>query len=269
MPPSVSTVLSFEGDPARLRPLPGGGGHAWAAGDVVLKPLDLSLEELSWQWKVLPALHPEEVRLAPPRMAVTGDLVVDGWTAWERLEGRHQPGQWEQIIAAGERFHQSLAGVQRPSFLDIRTSPWAIADRMAWEEQPPGGYGKARGVDRLMSLRGPVAGVPQCVHGDLTGNVLLAPDRPPGVVDFSPYWRPPVFATAVVVADALLFEGATPALAEAHCRDSGFPQALVRALLFRLIADAIIHDSSNAQPAPPSPASATAIEVARRLIRAA
>ena len=265
MPPSTAAVLSFRGDPGRLHSLPGGRGHAWAAGDVVLKPLDLSLEELAWQWKVLPGLHPQQVRVAPPRRAITGELATEGWSAWERLEGRHQPGRWEEIVAAGDRFHRALAGVPRPSFLDTRTSPWAIADRIAWEEQPPGRYAKGRSVDRLLSLRGPVAGVSQCVHSDLTGNVLFAPGLPPGVIDFSPYWRPPVFATAVVVGDALLFEGATPALAHAHRGETGFPQALVRALLFRLISDAIIHGYGADQPN--WPARTGAIQVTERLVR--
>lgn len=233
---------------------------------MVLKPLDLSLEELGWQWKVLAEVHPEQVRLAPPRRAVTGDLVVEGWTAWERLEGRHHPGRWKQIIGAGQRFHQALVGIPRPGFLDTRTSPWAIADRIAWEEQPPGRYREAVGVSRLISLRGPVVGISQCVHGDLTGNVLLAPGLAPGVVDFSPYWRPPVFATAVVVADALLFEGASPALAEGQRTEAGFPQALVRALLFRLVSHSILHGDPAEEPAWPS--RTMAIEVAERLVRA-
>lgn len=47
------------------------------------------------------------------------------------------------------------------------------------------------------------------IHGDLTGNVLFAAGRAPAVIDFSPYWRPPVFAEAIVVADGLLW-GAGP-----------------------------------------------------------
>lgn len=265
MPPSPATVLAFGGDPGRLRALPGGRGGAWAAGDVVLKPLDLSPEELRWQWQVLTEVRPEEVRLAPPRQTASGELIVEGWTAWEPLEGHHAPRRWEDIIAAGERFHRALAGVPRPDFVDRRTSPWAVADRIAWEEQPPDPFAGAVSVRRLVALRGPAAGAAQCVHGDLTGNVLFAPGLAPGVIDFSPYWRPPVFATAVVVGDALLFEGAPPALAEAHRAEPGFPQALVRALLFRLISDAIIHSRSPEQTA--WPAQISAIDLTERLVR--
>ncbi|MDO0912417.1 hypothetical protein QQM39_16645 [Streptomyces sp. DT2A-34] len=82
-----------------------------------------------------------------------------------------------------------------------------MADRVAWGEQ---------GIDviedrtapysTLLELRRPVEHeAAQLIHGDLTGNVLFAADDEPAVIDFSPYWRPPVFAEAIVVADGLLW----------------------------------------------------------------
>ena len=46
-------------------------------------------------------------------------------------------------------------------------------------------------VARLVAARRSVDAVSQLVHGDLSGNVLLAHGLPPAVIDFSPYWRPP------------------------------------------------------------------------------
>jgi hypothetical protein len=48
------------------------------------------------------------------------------------------------------------------------------------------------------------------IHGDLTGNVLFHDELPPAIIDFTPYWRPLEFQSAVVVADALVWEGAPP-----------------------------------------------------------
>ena len=78
---------------------------------------------------------------------------------------------------------------------------------------------------------------PQLVHGDLTGNVLFHPDLPPAVIDLSPYWRPSAFASAVVVADALAWEGAGLELIDAAADEPDFGQCLVRALLFRIVTD--------------------------------
>ena len=74
-------------------------------------------------------------------------------------------------------------------------------------------------------------GPSQIVHGDLTGNVLVAPGAPPAVIDISPYWRPPEYAEGVVIADALCWHGASASvLGEVGVSVT----AVARALLFRL-----------------------------------
>ena len=75
------------------------------------------------------------------------------------------------------------------------------------------------------------------MHGDLTGNVLFDRDLPPLVIDLSPYWRPPTFATAVVMADALVLQGVGEKMVEPLLQDRALPQCLLRALIFRAVAD--------------------------------
>lgn len=77
----------------------------------------------------------------------------------------------------------------------------------------------------------------QLIHGDLTGNVLFHDDLPPLVIDLSPYWRPPSFATAVVIADALVFGGAGEEVVEPLLEDPAFCQCLLRALIYRTVTD--------------------------------
>jgi hypothetical protein len=76
----------------------------------------------------------------------------------------------------------------------------------------------------------------QVVHGDLGGNVLFAPGLEPVVIDFSPYWRPPGWALAVVVVDAVVWGRAGFDLADA-LEPEHRHQLLARATLFRLFAD--------------------------------
>jgi hypothetical protein len=88
-------------------------------------------------------------------------------------------------------------------------------------------------VDRLR----PPPTSDQLIHGDLTGNVLFADDEPPAVIDLSLYWRPVGYATAIVVADAIVWEGAGDELVQyALQREEAFGQLLARALVFRLVA---------------------------------
>jgi hypothetical protein len=87
-------------------------------------------------------------------------------------------------------------------------------------------------VDHLRPITAPS----QVIHGDLTGNVLFDDELPPAVIDLSPYFRPPAFASAVVVADALVWEGADASLLDALDRDGALPQYLLRALIYRVAA---------------------------------
>ena len=80
------------------------------------------------------------------------------------------------------------------------------------------------------------------VHGDLTDNVHLHPRLPPLVLDLTAYWRPAAYASAVVVADAVVFRGADHGLVARVAAQEGpdFPQLLVRALLFRAVTDHLL-----------------------------
>jgi uncharacterized protein (TIGR02569 family) len=232
MPAPPAQVLAAFGVSARPEPLSGGQATAWRAGDVVLKPLDMSIDALRWQAEVLGAAEPDGFRVAPPLRASDRELVVDGWTAWPTLAGTHAP-RWAEIVAVGERFHLALAGVERPAaVLDARTDGWARADRIAWGDQPAGDFGRVPEVAHLLSARTTVSAPSQLIHGDLSGNVLFADGLPPAVIDLSPYWRPPAYASAIVAVDAVLWHGADPTLLSVV----GNAQLLVRALLFRLLA---------------------------------
>jgi uncharacterized protein (TIGR02569 family) len=229
-PPHVLRAFDADGEP---EPLPGGQGGAWRIGSLVLKLQDRSEEELAWQAEVLGGLRADGVRVAPPL-----PFAVDGWSAAAYVEGRHEPRRWADIVAAGEDLHAALAGVPWPRLLDRRTDRWAVADRVAFGELDlpvPD-----RLVERLLAARRPLALPSQLVHGDLTGNVLFADGLPPAVIDLAPYWRPPGFASAVVVADALVWEGAGPDVVDLLAPTGHAAQLLVRALLFRLVTDRLL-----------------------------
>ena len=112
-----------------------------------------------------------------------------------------------------------------------------MGDRVAWDEEPLVlAHGALRPVaERLAAHVRTEEGPSQVIHGDLTGNVLFAPGLAPGVIDFTPYWRPPVFCQAVVTVDALLWHGAAPFLLDVPGAVNR-ASLLARAALFRLVA---------------------------------
>lgn len=84
------------------------------------------------------------------------------------------------------------------------------------------------------------------------------------MIDLSPYWRPVEFATAIVVADALVWEGADPGELSSTMDIDQVGQLLARALLFRIIADALADpDSMSGRATTYAPA----VDLAVRLIQ--
>jgi uncharacterized protein (TIGR02569 family) len=74
----------------------------------------------------------------------------------------------------------------------------------------------------------------QAVHGDLLGNVLFDDGLPPAVIDWPAYWRPPSWAAAVAVTDALVWHGAAPAVLDRWSHLPEWRQMLLRALIYRI-----------------------------------
>ncbi|MFB9925179.1 TIGR02569 family protein [Amycolatopsis halotolerans] len=249
--PPADVLAAFEctGAPVRLE---GGKGGTWRVGDVVLKPVEFA-PETPWRAAALAAVTDSaEFRIARPLRTRAG-----GWTAGAGADGQSSSGghpvarEWEasrlvpghpdtsrpdDAIRAGIAFHRAIAHLPRPEFLDLRTDPWAVGDRVAWEELPPDGSAAARRLlDPLLAERRPVELPAQAVHGDLPGNVLFAPGQPPAVIDWAIYWRPPAWAAAVAVADALCWYGATPGLIDRWAQLPEWRQMLIRALVYRIV----------------------------------
>lgn len=224
-PAAVLAAFGLAGGP---EPLAGGQGESWRVDDVVLKP-----EGEAWVQQILAALpESDAVRIARPILATDGRLVVDGWSATQWLAGAHEHDRYDEIVAAGQAFHGLLAGVPRPCELDDRDDRWADADRMTWGESAVPGA-----LQEVAVLRRPIELPAQLMHGDLGGNVLFAAGSPPAVIDFSPYWRPPDWATAIAVVDAIAWGAGDRDLLDRWLHLPEWTQLVVRGLLFRMVLD--------------------------------
>ena len=238
-PAGVIEAFGAAGNAVRLS---GGRGSAWRVGALVLKPVDDGAPPLAWQADVLGSISCEGLRVALPKRARDGAFERDGWCAWHFVEGRHEDRRWQEIISAGELFHRALVDVPEPDFIARRGDPWAIGDRVAWGSSRPRGFDTSSIWWHSSQPDVPSTAADQLVHGDLTGNVLFARRSAPAVIDFSPFWRPPGYASAIVVADALVWEGADATLLGAVAHIEHFDQFLVRALIMRAAVDRIFRE---------------------------
>lgn len=234
-PLAVRRAFGAVGEPSRLA---GGFGGAWRCGDLVLKRSDAATDALACEARVLGSVADNDFRLQRLRRAADNSLLVDGWIARDYLEGEHEPHRWGDILGVGDALHAALAAVTREEaalMVDGRTDPWGVADRIAWDEHPMPNDAPLRPdpLPRLLAARRPVAARSQLVHGDLSGNVLFAEGRPPGIIDFSPYFRPPEWALAVIAADCVMWFGAGLDLLGLLAPRPEFGQCLIRAIIFR------------------------------------
>lgn len=239
--PPAHVLAAFGVAGGAIVPLDGGQGTSWRAGDLVLKPTESDPDELAWQARVFSHIRQDGFRLARPRPSDDGSWSVDGWSATDFVPGSHAKRRWSDIIAVGDRLHHALRDVRRPTFLGRRSDRWATADRVAWGEIPATKFVGVPHLPELSSALRPIHAPSQVIHGDLTGNVLFHDQLPPAIIDFSLYWRPVPYSAAIVVADALVWEGAADhQIMRAVSHFDDFGQYLARALIFRIITDWIL-----------------------------
>jgi uncharacterized protein (TIGR02569 family) len=218
--------------------LSGGEGQSVRVGSVVLKPAEDG-DETNWAAALLSRLDEDGFRIARPVRARDGRWVVAGWCASRLVAGETGPaGRWPLLLAAARAFHAALLPTPCPAFLERRTHRWALADRVAWGEASFEPLPTVQPLmDRLTAVRRAVSARRcQLVHGDLSGNVLFADGLAPAIIDFSPYWRPAAYADAIIAVDGLLWHAADRGLLTLAGTSPEFPQLLVRALIFRLVA---------------------------------
>lgn len=189
-------------------PLEGGQGTTFVAGDVVFKPVTDASEAI-WLAELLSNLsEPSEIRLIRPVRSRSGRWVVDGWSAWHRLDGAARVGDWRTALAVSRYFHAHVADIQRREG-PLLMHPWAVADRYAWGQSAFEVPAELSDIaTRLETAREDVSLPSQLVHADLLNNILVSDRLRPAVLDVSPYWRPARYADAIIVVDAIGWNGA-------------------------------------------------------------
>ncbi|MEV4319111.1 hypothetical protein [Actinocrispum sp. NPDC049592] len=195
----------------------------------------------SWLAEVFAGLGGEGFRASRPVRAADGGWVVDGWTAWTAVEGEPAPlDRWPELVAASRAFHAAIADIPAPDWIGRGRNRWAVAERFAWDgERVEVAPELADLVDSLRASARPVRLPAQLVHGDIAGNVLFAPGKPPAVIDFSPTRRPAGYALAVAAVDLLTWSAAPPDILDELSDEDDIDQLLLRALVWRLVTESL------------------------------
>lgn len=237
--PTPRAVTAFGARAGELRRLPGGAGHTWSDGRLVLKPVGC-VDEHAWVCGVYATWASPVVRVPTPVEPRGSDDVgwsSDGWGAHAFVPGRDAEllAELPLVKEASDAFQAAVSHLPRPDFLDHRDDPWSFGDRLAWEDAEPVGDERTLAmISRLQRHLSPVVSPPQVIHGDVLPNVLVAEGLPPAVIDWPPYFRPAQMANAIAATDAVTFRGAPLSLLDDWSTGGDWNQLLVRALLYRL-----------------------------------
>jgi uncharacterized protein (TIGR02569 family) len=238
--PSVDILKAFG---AKQQPvgISGGQGQNYRSGNVILKPAQDD-EETNWIAEFYLAVTGEGFQLPRPIQSTQGGFVYQGWQAWDYIAGEYQPKCWVEKIEICLRFHRAIADWPRPAYFEHREpNPWVVADQVTWGEMEIVHHPRiAPSIEKLTNCLAEVNERSQLIHGDFGGNVLFS--DPPAVIDFSPYWRPVEFAIGVIIADAVVWEGADLSLLDMGSKFNNFYQHLARAELRRIIEIEVLHE---------------------------
>ncbi len=210
-------------------------GQVWISKNFVLKPVSDCMES-EWSCELLESLASSpDFRVAGPIRTRSGEWIANGYTCQSRLTGEHDMNRWSELLSAAAAFHGALESVPEPKWMAQSQAFFQRCDRFAWEDEELFVDQRSlRTIARLRALAGSVNASNQAIHGDLAGNVLFEPGKPPGIIDFTPYWRPAAYAAAIVVVDAIAVHNAAPnRLIEDHLELVDGRQTLLRAAIFR------------------------------------
>ncbi len=127
-PPGVLRAFGATEPPKRFS---AGRARTWAAGDVVLKTVD-DVDEASWIADLAARVKQRGFRLSRPIAASDGRWIVDGWSAWTHVAGKHSKTRWAEVLEAAASFHAAVVSEQKPEFIERRVDRWRIGDRVAW-----------------------------------------------------------------------------------------------------------------------------------------
>ncbi len=191
------------------RILPGGSTANYRVGNVVLKQIkETSLENnhspelAAWIAEFSSHIPQGGFRLALPRPTIANTWITGtGWVASSFLAGHHATADdVPACIAAIAALHRAVAHIPAHPRMAENLTAWGLAHRWCWGVKPEQVQIELQPlIDRLYALRQPIYTAPwQLIHADLNPeNILVEPGLPPAFLDFSPFWGPPEFATAI------------------------------------------------------------------------
>jgi hypothetical protein len=239
-PPSDQVIRAFGGN-GPIKRLTGGEGRSFLADHRVYKPADNPpLHE--WCCLILSRVQTQDFRLPTALQTPAGSHIHAGWSAATYEPGEEIKGCWDEKLAVARSFHAAINRLGPPP-LPKRTDRWSLSHEVVWGLMPLPENLHNRISTKLHEILGRCEAAerpPGIIHADLCGNILFHEGLKPLVVDFSPAHGPADYGDAILIADAIAWEGAPIDLVDRLPRTPWHGHMLRRAVAFRLMVAGLI-----------------------------
>ena len=232
-PTEVISAFGCKGTP---KPLDGGEGRSFRIENYVLKPVE-NIALYEWCADLLQRLRVFDIRFSAPIATRDGHFVHNGWGASLYEPGSHRNGDWKEKLRVGRSFHEAMNQVVAKPIPD-RDDRWSQAHEIVWGrmEIPSEMDVKIqRTLGDIISRFKEVDYDEHVIHSDLCGNIMFHECSPPLVIDFSPAIGPQAYGEAILVSDAIAWEGAPTGLVSLLPDTEYYRQMFYRAVAFRTI----------------------------------
>lgn len=252
----VLEAFGISGKPEKLA---GGQGQSVRVGDFVIKPID-EISKYSWTGSVLESISSLDIAISKPIRSKNGNFVEKGYGATPFIEGEFRRGKIDEKIKACQALHQLTLSIEQPEQWSDWYSPWQRANQVAWQEIDLPNNADIRSIRIIENIKKaykPINQASQLIHSDLAGNILFNGSTPV-IIDFSPEFRPGVYAEILIITDSIAWhQEPIESLWYPDYSKDLVMQLAIRATVFRLAVvinfypfnhDAFLKELKNFQP---------------------
>jgi len=229
----IARLFGSDVEPILLK---GGRGNTYRSDKIVLKPSNNLTESEEVSELISKISSSDKLRIPKSIKSINGNWIEDGYVAWEFLTGKDLNDNYKEKLRACDWFSDIFENIEKPNFIENRNDAWSVADRVTWGEKEKEYMPEFQEmIDQVQKSLIPIEHSGQIIHGDISGNIVFDIKEGLGVIDITLGWRPKDYAKALLIIDAITWEGADLSIYN-HVKDlPNIRQLLLRAGLRRII----------------------------------
>lgn len=233
----LTKVAKLFNENSNIEHLSGGQNESVKVGRISIKPIH-EIEKYIWISKLMGKLISKKILMSRPVKSKNGKWIEHGYGATEYIDGNFYEGRIEEKLKACNYLNDLLKNVKYPEQSYTWSSPWISASKVSWESEkiPTNSIKIAKElISSLQSKLQRIHLASQVIHTDLAGNILFNDAGTPVIIDFSPDYKPAIYAQVLLIIDSVAWHNENLSIIDQiSCDETLKNQLILRAIIFRL-----------------------------------